>query len=127
MQNNHTAQKKLLVVDDELTLRTLFSETLSEAGYSVNAAENGKDALQKFNENNFNLIISDVNMPEIDGVDTYRKITKNFPQFKQRFLFLTGSLTDKLKSFFEENRCKYMTKPFKIVDLFARPDTNYAE
>lgn len=114
--------KRLLIVDDELILRTLICDMLSGAGYAVDMAENGMDALQKLNKDNYNLVISDIDMPQMDGITLYRRITEISEDLKKRFLFMTGNQSDDIKSFFEQNGCEYLTKPFKMSDLISRID-----
>lgn len=110
-------KKKLLIVDDERTVRLLLAKILSCADYAVDLSEHGKHALQMLHRNSYDLIITDVNMPEMDGISFYRAIKEDLPELKDRVLFLTGNPTDETMSFFKENNCKYMTKPFNGLDL----------
>ena len=110
-------KKRLLIVDDKQTVRLLLAEILSLEGYAVDLAEHGKHALQMLRRNSYDLIITDVNMPEMDGISFYRAIKEDLPELKDRVLFLTGNPTDETISFFKENNCKYMTKPFNGLDL----------
>ena len=120
MQNPHQSGKRLLLVDDEVTLRTVISETLSDAGYMVDVAKNGKEALQVLGNKGHDLIISDINMPEMNGMDLYHEVEKNYPELKTKTLFLVGSPTDEILSFIKKNHCRYLTKPFKISDLVGQ-------
>ena len=120
MQNPHQSGKRLLLVDDEVTLRTVISETLSHAGYSVDAAKNGKEALQMLGNKGYDLIISDINMPEMNGMDLYHEVEKNYPELKTKTLFLIGSPTDEILSFIKKNHGLYLTKPFKTSDLVGQ-------
>ncbi|MBI5894074.1 MAG: response regulator [Deltaproteobacteria bacterium] len=113
-------KKKILVVDDELLIRTLLSEMLAEADYIVDAAENGEKALQLLDNNIYDLIISDVNMPEMDGISLFRKATENLTELNKRFLFITGNPTNETLSFFKVNNLEYITKPFQITDVLGR-------
>lgn len=122
MGSYHPKKKRLLLVDDEATLRMVISEILSEAGYAVDIAESGKDALKKISGNNYNLVISDMNMPDMSGMAFYHSVIKNTPQLKKRFLFLTGGPTDAMLSFIEEANCKYLTKPVKMLELLSEID-----
>ena len=99
MQNIHHKNKRLLVVDDEVTFRMLMYEILTGASFLVDLAEDGKKAFQKIRNNSYNLIISDINMYGMDGKNLYYKTIKDFPKFKNRFLFLTGRPTDEIISF----------------------------
>ena len=113
-------KKRLLIVDDERAVRLLLAEILSLEGYAVDLAEHGKHALQMLRRNSYDLIITDVNMPEMDGISFYRAIKEELPELKDRVLFLTGNPTDEAISFFKENSCKYMAKPFNGLDLLEQ-------
>jgi CheY-like chemotaxis protein len=66
--------KRILVVDDEENIRVLYREELEEEGYTVDVAANGQEALNKLNTFNPDLITLDIKMPEMDGVETLRRI-----------------------------------------------------
>jgi len=66
--------KRILVVDDEENIRVLYREELEEEGYTVDVAANGREALNKLNTFNPDLITLDIKMPEMDGVETLRRI-----------------------------------------------------
>jgi CheY-like chemotaxis protein len=67
-------EKKILVVDDEETTRALLERTISEFGYSVELACSAEDALEKIKNEEFQLIITDLKMPEVDGAELCRQI-----------------------------------------------------
>lgn len=73
--------KRLLIVDDSASLRQVVSMTLKAAGYEVVEACDGKDALAKLDGQKLNLIISDVNMPNMDGL-TFLKEVKKHPSYR---------------------------------------------
>ena len=82
--------KKILVIDDEAAIRLFLEKELSGAGYSVLTAENGKYGVQKAQEQKPDLILLDIKMPEMDGVETVDLLrgdsrTKNTP-----IIFVTG-------------------------------------
>ena len=66
--------KSILVVDDEQNIRFLYKEELEDNGYSVSVATTGEEALEKLNESIPDLIILDIKLPGIDGIETMRKI-----------------------------------------------------
>lgn len=115
-----TNKKKLLVVDDESLLREILSDVLSAAGYLVDMAQNGKKALHLLDNNIYDLTISDVHMPEMDGISLFRKVTEGLPELKKRFLFITGNPTNEVLSFFKVNNLEYITKPFQIPDILDK-------
>jgi two-component system chemotaxis response regulator CheY len=73
--------KTVMIVDDSSSLRTVVGLALKRAGYEVIEASDGQDALSKLNGAKINLIISDVNMPKIDGIQFVTEVKKN-PRYK---------------------------------------------
>jgi len=65
---------KLLIVEDEKNLRDLYEEELSESGYEIVKASNGKIAIDLIKNDNFDLVIMDIRMPEMDGIETLGKV-----------------------------------------------------
>ena len=115
---NVDTKNKILVVDDEVTISHMLSELLTAEGYVVDLAVDGLEAVKRLNNTFvYDLIILDVNMPRMDGITLCRNIMKKFPALKERFLFLTGNLTEEAAIFFKENDCKYLVKPFQILDF----------
>ncbi|CAH0535827.1 response regulator [Vibrio marisflavi] len=72
---------KILAVDDSVSIRQMVSHTLKDAGYDVETANDGRDALNKANKTRFDVVISDVNMPNMGGFDFVREMRNN-PQYK---------------------------------------------
>lgn len=73
--------KTILIVDDSMSLRTTLGIALKSAGYDVAEAVDGKDGLSKLDGRKYNLIISDVNMPNMDGL-TFVKAAKAMPAYR---------------------------------------------
>lgn len=115
-----TIRNKILVVDDDSSLRNLLNMILSKSGYDVDLAENGKLGLERLKKTSYDLVISDVNMPVMDGLSLYSKIKDDLPRLKNRFLFITADSTGDTLSFFTENACSYLPKPFKYMDLLGQ-------
>jgi two-component system chemotaxis response regulator CheY len=90
---------KLLIVDDSTMLRDMLSYALNEGGYSdVTEAVDGVDGLNKAKSTNYDLIISDVNMPNMDGITMVSEVRK-LPQYaKTPILVLTTERSDEMKS-----------------------------
>jgi CheY-like chemotaxis protein len=70
--------KKILIVDDEENLRELYKQELLDEGYSVILAANGKEALQRIEEENPDLVVLDIRMPEMNGIETLGKMVGKF-------------------------------------------------
>lgn len=109
---------KILFADDEKNMRRLVSDYLKKEDFEVIEAENGREALEKFEENSINLAILDVMMPELDGWTVLRKIRdiSNIP-----VLMLTARSEEYDELFgFELGADDYVTKPFSPKILVAR-------
>jgi CheY-like chemotaxis protein len=120
------SDEKLLVVDDNETIVELLGAILKNEGI-VEGASNGEEALRKINDKYYTAIISDVNMPVMDGIEFYNKAVEIHPDIKNRFLFFTTSTEPEHLSFFEKNGLNYLMKPSSIkvlrkavMDIMAR-------
>ncbi len=73
---------RILVIDDDDVIRALFGETMEEAGYEVDLARNGVDGIRLFREKSPDLVITDLFMPEKDGIETIVELRRDFPDTK---------------------------------------------
>jgi len=105
---------KILVVDDSDTLRKVVCMALASAGYEVIEACDGKDALSKLNGEKINLIISDVNMPNMDGISFVKEVKKlaNY-KFTPIIMLTTESEESKKMEGKEAGAKAWVVKPFK--------------
>jgi two-component system NtrC family sensor kinase len=113
-------QKKnvvIMVVEDEEDLLDLMIDTLSPY-YTVIAFENGRRACDHLDEYPWELIISDLRMPVMNGMEFYAEAVVKNPDLKKRFMFITGDTYDsQVKEFLEDTGVLYLRKPFRIKDL----------
>ncbi len=109
-------QERVLVVDDSEPELHLLKATLCEEGI-VETASNGREALEKIKEKYFTVIIADVEMPEMDGIDFYIAAANKYPNMKQRFLFFTADDDSERIMFFKKNKLKFMIKPAPISEI----------
>ena len=112
--------KLIMVVDDSLSIRQVVSITLKQAGYEVIEGSDGVDALKKLTGQKVNLIISDVNMPNMDGI-TFVKELKTRPAYKFTpvLMLTTESQEDKKAQGQAAGARAWMVKPFKPDSLLA--------
>jgi two-component system NtrC family sensor kinase len=108
-------QKRVLVIDDEGHLRDLLKEILTREGHQIFTAANGKDALVMLQHRSFDLIITDIKMPETDGFEFYRELKSRGSQYAERLLFVTGDVlnTETLR-FLESTGNPWLAKPFEL-------------
>jgi YesN/AraC family two-component response regulator len=110
--------KKVLIVDDEETLTWSMSKSLSKDKdkYEVIIANNGKEALTLLRSNKIDLVISDIRMPDINGLDLLVKIKKDYPDTKVIIMTAYGS-SDVQKEANRRGSLYYVEKPFEISDI----------
>lgn len=109
---------KILVIEDEVNIREIISQYLEIEGFEVIEAENGLQALSIFNKYDFNLVISDVMMPGIDGFEVLKTI-RMVSDVPVIMLTAKAEEVDRLKGF-KAGVDDYMTKPFSTKELVLR-------
>jgi CheY-like chemotaxis protein len=116
--------KVVLVVDDSLTIRKLLKGELRKRSYDVVTAENGSEGLKTAIEIKPHIILSDINMPQMDGWEFCWRVRKNQATRHIPFIFLTDrdEISDRVRGL-EIGAEDYITKPFQIQDLTDRMET----
>jgi DNA-binding response OmpR family regulator len=109
---------RILLVDDEQSIQTLLSYPLRKDGYHVTSALDGGEALQRFEEGRFDLVILDLMLPRIDGVEVCRQLRAH-SQVPIIMLTAKGSETDKVAGL-EVGADDYITKPFSMREFRSR-------
>ena len=109
---------KILVVDDEVGIRELVKKYATFEGYSVSEAADGLEAIEKAKTGQFDIIIMDIMMPELDGFSSVREIRK-FSNIPVIMLSARGESYDKIHGF-ETGADDYVTKPFSPKELMLR-------
>src|ERR1700727_2106945 len=112
--------KSVLVVDDDPNIRSLLRQELSEAGYRVRIAEDGRQALSLIREETPGLVILDVMMPEMNGFDV-AAVLKNDPATMDIPIIILSIVEDKERGF-RLGVDRYLTKPIDTVSLFHEVD-----
>ena len=112
--------KTIMVVDDSISIRQVVGIALKQAGYDVIEGVDGKDALAKLTGQKVNLIISDVNMPNMDGIAFVRELkTRAAYKFTPVLMLTTESQEDKKEQGKAAGARAWMVKPFKPDALLA--------
>ena len=108
----------ILVVEDEAALGAAVAEALADAGFVVDRAGDGMEALERVRARSYDLIVCDLKMPRLDGPSFYRELKYENAPMAQRILFVTGDVagTD-AERFLEESGCRWLAKPFRLKDL----------
>jgi DNA-binding response OmpR family regulator len=109
---------RILLVDDEQSVQTLLSYPLRKDGYHVTSALDGREALERFTEARFDLVVLDLMLPKLDGVEVCRQLRR---QSQVPIIMLTakGSETDKVAGL-EVGADDYITKPFSMREFRSR-------
>ena len=96
----------------------MLAEMLSADGHEVETAPNGAIALEKLRARVYDLVLSDLRMPELDGPGLYREVERRHPRLARRFVFLTGdTLSPEISTFLEETRAVSLNKPFAVEEV----------
>ncbi len=112
--------KKILIVDDSVSIREVITFTLENAGYQIIVAEDAKEALKMANENIVDLVITDLYMPEMDGIELIRQLRQKENYSKIPILFLTTeSQSNKKNEAKEAGATGWIIKPFVPAKLLA--------
>jgi two-component system NtrC family sensor kinase len=110
--------EKILVVDDERAIVEMLGEMLSLLGYTPTLCYSPVEALNLLEKNDFNLVLSDIRMPEIDGTRLYRMASEKNLALSQRFVFLTGdTVSAETKAFLQTVGTPHIAKPFHLSSV----------
>ena len=117
-QAQKVARTKILVVDDEPMVLSFLSQLLSGEGHKVDTVDNGEDALKMVEADRYNLILLDIKMPGVSGIEFYKATQKIAKSLARRIVFITGDVmgTD-TQEFIARTKVPYITKPFDAEQL----------
>jgi len=111
-----TSDMNILVIDDEEIMRNMISDVLTASGYRVWTASNGEEAIEKLKEAEFGIVITDIRMPAMDGVEVTRKLKKINSDIC--VIVITGYASiDSAIAVLKEGAYDYITKPFNIDEI----------
>ncbi len=106
---------RILLAEDEEAMRTYLARALQNAGYDVVAVDRGTAALPYLQGGEFDLLLSDIVMPEMDGIELAQRCAEISPRTK--VMFITGFAAVTLKASREAPQAKVLSKPFHLKDL----------
>ncbi|MBW2410375.1 MAG: sigma-54-dependent Fis family transcriptional regulator, partial [Deltaproteobacteria bacterium] len=108
----------ILVVDDEPDMRSALSHSIHRCGFEVESAASGPEAVVKFKKNTYSLVVTDVKMPEMGGVELLEKIRKLAPQIPVIMITAFGTINNAVEAM-QEGASDYILKPFSFETLEA--------
>ena len=112
--------QKILLAEDDNDMRRFLVKALEKAGYQVSSFDNGASAYDRLREEPFSLLLTDIVMPEMDGIELARRATELDPDLK--VMFITGFAAVTLKAGKAVPQAKVLSKPFHLRDLVLEVD-----
>ena len=106
---------KILLAEDDEAMRVYLERALRAAGYGVDAVDRGTEAIPMLEANDYDLLLSDIVMPEMDGIELAQRCNEISPGTK--VMFITGFAAVTLKASREQPQAKVLSKPFHLRDL----------
>lgn len=111
-------RRRILVVDDEENIRKLLSGILSMDGHAVDTAKNGVQALERLSGARYDLLITDIKMPEMDGQTLYQRLREVDADLARRTVFITGdTVSPETRVFLQNVQNPCLSKPFRLRDI----------
>lgn len=110
---------KILIIEDNLRVSSLMKRGLESQGYEIYISEDAEDALIMVERIDFDLIITDIMLPQINGIELSKLIKKKHPDLPIIMLTALGTIDEKIEGF-DAGADDYMVKPFEIRELYAR-------
>src|SRR5207247_1665437 len=111
--------RRILVIDDEKSMRELLTHLLKRAGHRVNAAESGEKGIELFDKDVYDLVISDVSMPGMSGLDVLRKVRDSSPETPVVLITAYGSKETAIEAV-KLGAFDYFEKPFNVEEVLKR-------
>lgn len=111
-------KNRILVVDDDHSMRLALAESLESCGYDIAAAENGREALELFRNGKFDLVVTDMKMPGMTGIDVLRVVKELAPDVPVILITAYGTVGTAVEAM-KEGAAEFIMKPFSLDDLEA--------
>jgi DNA-binding response OmpR family regulator len=110
---------KILIIEDNLRVSSLMKRGLESQGYEIYISEDAEDALVMAERISFDLIITDIMLPQMNGIELSKLIKQKHPELPIIMLTALGTIDEKIEGF-DAGADDYMVKPFEIRELYAR-------
>ena len=120
-----TNAHRILLAEDEEAMRTYLERALTKAGYEVVAVDRGTEAVPLLESSHFDLLLSDIVMPEMDGIELAQVCAEVSPRTK--VMFITGFAAVTLRASREQPQAKVLSKPFHLRDLVLEVERVFEE
>jgi len=120
-----TRTPRILLAEDEQAMRAYLERALTNAGYEVSAVDRGTDAVPLLETGDYDLLLSDIVMPEMDGIELAQRCAEISPRTK--VMFITGFAAVSLRASREQPAAKVLSKPFHLRDLVLEVERVFEE
>jgi len=120
-----TAFRRILLAEDEEAMRTYLARALEKAGYAVDSVDCGTAAIPLLESGGYDLLLSDIVMPEMDGIELAQRCNEISPDTK--VMFITGFAAVSLRASADQPTAKVLSKPFHLRDLVLEVDRTFAD
>ncbi|WP_017665329.1 cell cycle two-component system response regulator CpdR [Porphyrobacter sp. AAP82] len=120
-----TRTPRILLAEDEQAMRAYLERALTNAGYEVSAVDRGTDAVPLLATGDYDLLLSDIVMPEMDGIELAQRCAEISPHTK--VMFITGFAAVSLRASREQPAAKVLSKPFHLRDLVLEVERVFEE
>ena len=124
-RSKNTKMIRILLAEDEDAMRTYLARALQNAGFEVVAVDRGTEALPLLETQRFDLLLSDIVMPEMDGIELAQRCSEISTQTK--VMFITGFAAVTLRASREAPQAKVLSKPFHLKDLVMEVQRVFAD
>src|ERR1700712_2558893 len=124
-QETRPSMIRILLAEDEDAMRAYLARALENAGYDVVAVDRGTEALPLLQREHFDLLLSDIVMPEMDGIELAQRCAEISPQTK--VMFITGFAAVTLRASRETPQARVLSKPFHLRDLVLEVQRIFGE
>ena len=116
--SHHLDAAAVLIVEDEAALASAMAEAFGDAGFLVDRAGDGEEAMARLEGGQYDVIISDLKMPRMDGIELFGALRTRHPEMAGRIMFVTGDVigTD-AERFLADSGCRWLAKPFRLSEL----------
>ena len=106
------------MVDDEASIQRLLGSILQMDGHQVDTARNGVEALERIDRQHYDVVITDIKMPDMDGRDLYQRLLELDRALARRTIFITGdTVSPETRSFLQQVRNPCLAKPFRVREV----------
>jgi DNA-binding NtrC family response regulator len=117
-QSSEAKPHRILIVDDEEAIAAMLGESVSLLGHEPKIFTSPINALTALAKEDFDVVLTDMHMPKMNGIQLYEKVIENKPKLASKFIFLTGdTVSEEMVSLLEKSDVKSLPKPFKLAKL----------